>query len=385
MLAIALLTACAPTPAEETPLPEETLGARATATVTLTAAPSLTPFVVAETATALPPTETFTASPIAPSATPAPSATSYIPRLTPTAPGQNLELSPTAMVSPTTTGPLSITFTADSQDVVPGAPVVLHWTSAASTASEVQIILYSEGMAMGNVQTWDNLPPNGSLETTIVGARERDRYMFALTISDPSLNQSGWTILRLRYPCPDTFFFDAGLIGQNGEPCPVSAPIYSPAVEQAFEGGRMLWLQSDNRIYVLYNNVNVGNGWPTVLQIFENVWEAGEPESDPTLTPPPGLAQPLRGFGAVWRGEAPVVLGWPGPIDVRQQLGWAVGAEQSFTSADQSQRFTCIPRGECGDIQPTRYLRLSDGQPILISTYANHGNVPFWRYLYLTP
>jgi hypothetical protein len=61
-----------------------------------------------------------------------------------------------------------------------------------------------------------------------------------------------------------------------------------------------------------------------------NGWFAGQPETDPSLTPPAGLFQPVRGFGVAWRANnAP-----PG-LTVRDRLGWATEAEASLTGSFQ--------------------------------------------------
>ena len=51
-------------------------------------------------------------------------------------------------------------------------------------------------------------------------------------------------------------------------------------------------------------------------------WHAGDPESDPTLVPPEGFYQPVRGFGLFWRKANFVPSG-----TARDRLGWAVAPE----------------------------------------------------------
>jgi len=68
----------------------------------------------------------------------------------------------------------------------------------------------------------------------------------------------------------------------------------------------MLWLRDgslvgDNYaeqslIFVLYTS---GNSW----EVYADTWNSTEPDSDPAITPPEGLAQPIRGFGKVWRNN----------------------------------------------------------------------------------
>lgn len=104
--------------------------------------------------------------------------------------------------------------------------------------------------------------------------------------------------------------------------CADEAPVIVPASEQAFEKGRMLWLQNGpdqagGQIYVLLANGEA--------EIYPDTWTPADPESDPGIAPPSGMYQPVMGFGKVWRTET---LGTG--QSVREALGWAVAHEQSY-------------------------------------------------------
>ena len=111
-------------------------------------------------------------------------------------------------------------------------------------------------------------------------------------------------------------------------PCALALP--TPTVEttaaaiQHFETGVMFWLQSRNEIWVLINS-------PTANQFYwrtlPNQWSEGIAESDPTLKPPPGRYQPVRGFGYAWR------IGSGSTDAQRPDLGWATDEEAGFTAA----------------------------------------------------
>ncbi|MGD2079328.1 MAG: hypothetical protein PVH18_13170, partial [Chloroflexota bacterium] len=103
------------------------------------------------------------------------------------------------------------------------------------------------------------------------------------------------------------------------ETCPAGEAIASPAAEQPFEGGVMIWLEATGSIIVFFED----GRW----QRFEDTWAEGQPENDPAMTPPEGLFQPIRGFGKLWR-EQP---------QVREALGWALGVELGFESMIQEQ------------------------------------------------
>jgi hypothetical protein len=82
----------------------------------------------------------------------------------------------------------------------------------------------------------------------------------------------------------------------------------------------MLWNKAEDWIYVLFDD-----GLQPAFRTFLDKWDEGQPESDPSIVPPAGLYQPVRGFGLVWREE-------PG---VRDRLGWAVDEEQGYPTAIQ--------------------------------------------------
>ncbi len=133
----------------------------------------------------------------------------------------------------------------------------------------------------------------------------------------------------------------------------------------------MIWLASTNYIYVLHTGGGsfYSGGW---LGRYPNPWSSGDPESDPSITPPDGRYQPLRGFGKVWRDNT----------RVRDALGWALAPEQGFTSAYQKEFLTCQvhPTG-CDGWVPPEYLRLADGRIIALSFTVQHGYVPSWGYV----
>ena len=89
---------------------------------------------------------------------------------------------------------------------------------------------------------------------------------------------------------------------------------------QQFEHGFMIWFQPMGMIYVVYQPP-IKPGW----QQFADTWKEGSPDVDPSITPPEGKYQPMRGFGLVWRTKS----------RVRQRLGWATSQEVSYASALQ--------------------------------------------------
>ncbi len=110
-------------------------------------------------------------------------------------------------------------------------------------------------------------------------------------------------------------------------PGPTLTPTFFPTQTRAqlnigqedFQHGFTFWIQAKKVIWVLYtspNNPNAGT-WESYPDTFVD----GEQESDPSLVPPSGLFQPIRGFGKVWR--------MPG---IRDKLGWATTPEYALTT-----------------------------------------------------
>jgi hypothetical protein len=87
---------------------------------------------------------------------------------------------------------------------------------------------------------------------------------------------------------------------------------------QPFELGMMFWHGEADAIYVLQQD----GTWAE----YEDTWEEGQPDRDPTLVPPDGRYQPVRGFGKVWRDFLGGVDAW---------VGWATAEERGFDSIVQ--------------------------------------------------
>jgi hypothetical protein len=93
---------------------------------------------------------------------------------------------------------------------------------------------------------------------------------------------------------------------------------------QEFEHGYMLWRIDTGKIYVLSIEGADGGSW----QEYDDPWEEGKYPSDidPDIIPPPGLAQPKRGFGLIWREQ----LGGP-----RSDIGWTLMEEEGLCAVVQ--------------------------------------------------
>lgn len=208
-------------------------------------------------------------------------------------------------VAPTLIFPPSIiTFTFAPARLNPGDSVTLTWeVIGAAQVTVYRVLDYRLTLPAYEV------PLTGSqVFTTYATERNFASFVLFASIGDQQV-QAGVTI-PIR--CPDTWFFNHPPVE-----CPTAA-LNTNFVAQAFEQGQMLWAESSDRIYILYAG---GNRWSAT----HNRWFDGMPESDPTLIPPEGYYQPVRGFGVAWRDEQALA-----GHRVRDQLGWAIQPEYAW-------------------------------------------------------
>ncbi|MEQ8677567.1 MAG: hypothetical protein RLP44_13780 [Aggregatilineales bacterium] len=91
--------------------------------------------------------------------------------------------------------------------------------------------------------------------------------------------------------------------------CPLNPPSTSAGVYQSFQNGFMVWVGSQDAIYVFYNDQQFPR-W----EVYRDQFDEGMPEEDPSFStaPTPNLWQPRRGFGMLWRSNS----------SVRNRIGW---------------------------------------------------------------
>ncbi len=205
-------------------------------------------------------------------------------------------------------GSIINTFRADVEEADPGDTISLEW----STSQAVTVTLWHLAPTGQFSRFWE-VGTFGSFDYEI-NNDERNRTTFALSAVDSSGNSEMATVAVI-LRCPDKWFFT-----NPPDICPARATLKSDGAEQSFEHGFMIWIAGEDRIYVLFDDGNSPN-WNAYI----DEWDPGEPENDPTHKPPPGMVQPVRGFGLIWR-EQPMV---------RERLGWATGGEVAFETALQ--------------------------------------------------
>jgi hypothetical protein len=221
--------------------------------------------------------------------------------------------------------------------VDPGDQVTLRW-EVAGNAQDVSITVLDESGLLTN-EGYRDLAASGSVTVTVPPER-RNHMSFLLYASDAHgvwLSESA----AVEITCPDVWFFP-----DPPDDCPWPAHPTKMAV-QRFEHGLMIWTEWEDRIRVFFDDSTAVSlrSWA----MYDNAWFEGMPESDPSIVPPPGLYQPVRGFGQLWRE------GSHRATPIRELLGWAVepefGIEHGAVQCDTLPKYsTCYIGDPAGTV-----------------------------------
>jgi hypothetical protein len=108
--------------------------------------------------------------------------------------------------------------------------------------------------------------------------------------------------------------------------CPTGQPFRTQVVFQSFQAGFMFWRDFGGKEIYALSTAAIQRAAPvdTFWRVADQ-WNESLPADDPSLVPPAGLAQPIRGFGYVWRSNEPI----------RTSLGWATSGEQPYEAVWQ--------------------------------------------------
>jgi hypothetical protein len=203
--------------------------------------------------------------------------------------------------------PRIVSFEVEPSTADPGQTVTLSWE--VEFADQVVLTRYWD---FRPAEWWENLPLIGTQTYTVPDA-ERNPVYYTLDAFDSATGIHVADGLVITVTCPDTWFFSPPPDG-----CP-SAPLDSPAAEQAFEGGYMIWVGEQDRIIVLFAD----DSYPKVSNHGDD-WDGG---AICDLGPPPeGLFHPVRGFGYLWCTDPAV----------RERLGWALEPEIDYETILQT-------------------------------------------------
>jgi hypothetical protein len=316
------------------------------------AAPLTTP-TAAATATPLPTDPAPQKPTLAPSPTPAPSTDTAVP-------------TPTGLPSPEPTVPPSPT-------PAPAGPEITFFTVTPAEARNLGDRLHLAWQATGDRAelcpthcfgplSCQEVPLVG--ERTFVANQDSLRYNgFALRVT--ARGETALQAVNVRFLCHDlrTWFFDPA-----PPYCPAGDPSYSYAAAQHFERGFMLWVEETDEFY-LFESQPDPSGTRVVHTTVGLELKPGASQDHRTgLDPPPGLYEPVSGFGLIWRGE----VEWPEVGDARERLGWATEPEFGFDTATQDAILPC-PRGWA------LYLRGPRGQILRLAPASTVGWPLLWE------
>lgn len=240
-------------------------------------------------------------------------------------------------VSPVTPTPaLEIqSFAVDVEELEAGKRLTFHWRAVGGTSARI-----ISGTAHRFIPWWE-VPLSGTLTVELRATVYPNPPMW-LVVSDDTGNEVRESVV-VSWACDDEYFFSP-----PPDACPLGAVQPIQAAEQVFQHGRMIWLEQlrsgsytyGPMVYVLYDD--------GFFDRFEDTWTANEPDSDPSILAPPGLSQPIRGFGKVWR-EHP---------DVRERLGWGLAPETGYRANWQWQGRESIPSASFVSTSDNRVVHL---------------------------
>lgn len=183
--------------------------------------------------------------------------------------------------------------------------MTLFW----STRNVTGVSIYRLNRQGQRERVW-NERPDGTL-TVATGARERGQLDFLLTAGEGELYVE--QPLSIPLACPVQWFFSP-----PPQECAEDEAVETLLIEQSFQRGRMVFIETRNLVYVLFNDG------------FEPAWIAFENRYDPAIHPEteesfPG-PQPIARLGFVWRGND----------TVRNRLGLPLEPEIRFDGAIQT-------------------------------------------------
>jgi hypothetical protein len=217
------------------------------------------------------------------------------------------------------------------EKAAPGDTVVLEWETAGAISAALTFSREVPVDTTGTFTYETKLDQYGCVPCSLIATNEKGQAEIAT--------------IFIQFPCPTPLFFSSewdpgccGFCANYG--CPETA-IASDAAEQHFERGTMVWVKEQETIYVLFEDVPPGS--ELASRLFADEWDPSQPDHDPSLVPPDGLYQPVRGFGLVWRQNP----------EVRERLGWAVDQETAFVTTEQ--RVPSVGR------HSSTYIRALDG------------------------
>lgn len=151
--------------------------------------------------------------------------------------------------------------------------------------------------------------------------------------------------------------------------CSQDEAVVSYAAGQFFERGFMIWIEETDEMCVFETEPRPGNikHYYCMANVGQYLKPGASADNRLGEDSPPGLQEPVSGFGLVWREE----VDWPEAGGVRQRLGWATEPEFGFDTAWQNAVPKCMW---------TRYLRGPGGEILVMSPATTIGWPLTWDY-----
>jgi hypothetical protein len=242
-----------------------------------------------------------------------------------------------------------------------GDELLISWQA---TGEQAELCPMQHGPVTGRCRV---VPLKGSTE--FVTDEESLHYAgFGLKVTVGE--QVAWATETVRFQCKNlrTWFFEDPPLQ-----CPADDAAESYAAAQYFERGLMLWIEDEDFFYVFYEGEDDYGRQSFDAVSAQNVKPDASEANRVGEDPPPGLYEPVSGFGLVWRGEVEGV-----DPEVRERIGWATEPEFGYTVATQcpisivSGAWTCYLRGPRGEI--IRYGAMTTaGYPLIWDYYRAAG------------
>ena len=224
--------------------------------------------------------------------------------------------------------------TSEALDARIATQVAEGWASATQAALTAAALPTEPGApATETAAPADTSPPTAPPPTTAVPAGDTATPMPTATATAAPAATSTATRTRTPTPTPSppcAIAADAGLAPAWDRAklgCPAASAAILWSAWEPFEHGYMWWRSDLDWTYVLnwQNGTNPVTGdWVTGGESWR--WDQVSFPEGHGLTPPPGLFEPIRGFGFVWYNK----LGGPA-----SDIGWATDAEKGFCALVQ--------------------------------------------------
>ena len=234
-----------------------------------------------------------------------------------------------------------------------------HEIAAANNLTGSSLIFTGQSLCIPHAARTPNPIPPSSTPTVTATASPTSTDVLTPTVTP--------TASTTPTPCGTAWFF-----APAPADCPADVAQTSSGAAERFERGQMLWVASTDTYFVLFNLGAAPADGRLVFIRLETLPLKPGANTDNRIdeTPQPGLSQPIRGFGHIWRDEVYGDFGVLGGQTMRAVIGWAVEPEYAISTTLQCS----ILRADSGQ---TCYLGIPGNRVIALDRSAA-GDL--WQY-----